>query len=484
MAKIALIGAGSQIFCKTLVADILATESLKDSEICLMNRTKPKLDRMAAFVRRMIEENGLPARVWATTDRHEALKGARYVIIMIQVGGVDAFKLDYEIPLKYGVDQCIGDSLGPGGVFRGLRTIPVLADIVKDMKTLCPDALLLNYANPMAGCCFALGRMSDIPFIGLCHGVQTTLDLISRYVEVPKDQIDFLCAGINHMGWFLSLKHKRTGADLYPILRTNMEKPEYYVNEKVRSEVMRQFGFFMTESTGHLSEYVPWFRSSERALKRYCDQPMFGGETGAYYKYCRMLADKYKGVDYLEFESPKIARRSIEYCSYILEAVETDRPFRLNGNVRNDSYITNLPMGCCVEVPVFVDRRGLHPVRVGALPPQCAALNQSNITVQALTVESGLTGDPEYAMHAIAMDPLTSAVCTLDEARRMTADLLEAEREWLPQFQGKTLRTTPVISIPKTVKAVNVPLDPALAIVHRFGTLATQTTERRTKTNG
>jgi len=475
-----MIGAGSRIFCKTLVADILATDALKDSEICLMSRTRPKLDRMERFVRRMIGENCLPAKVWSTTDRREALKDARYVIVMVQVGGLDAFKLDYEIPFKYGVDQCIGDSLGPGGVFRGLRTIPVLAEIVKDMQTLCPEALLLNYANPMAACCLALGRLSDVPFIGLCHGVQTTLDLISRYVQIPKDQIDFLCAGINHMGWFLSLQHKRTGADLYPILRANIEKPEYYVNEKVRGEVMRQFGYFMTESTGHLSEYVPWFRSSERALKRYCDQPAFGGESGVYYKYSRMLADKYKDVDYLELESSKITRRSVEYCSYILEAVETDRPFRLNGNVRNDGYITNLPPGCCVEVPVFVAQRGLHPVRVGALPPQCAALNQSNISVQALSVEAGLTGDPEYAMHAIAMDPLTSAVCTLDEARRMTSDLLEAEREWLPQFKGRTLRPTPVISIPKDVKPVDVPLDPALAIVHRFGTLATQATGKGT----
>ncbi len=477
MAKIAMIGAGSVVFCKTLVADILATESLKDSEICLMSRTKPKLDRMEAFVKRMIRENGLPATVWSTTDRREALKGARYVIIMIQVGGVDAFRLDYEIPMKYGVDQCIGDSLGPGGIFRGLRTIPVLAGIAKDMRELCPDAILLNYANPMAACCLALGRLSEVPFIGLCHGVQTTLDLISRYVDVPKDEIDFLCAGINHMAWFLSLRHKRTGADLTPALRANIEKPEYYVNEKVRCEVMRHFGYFMTESTGHLSEYLPWFRSSERALKRYCDQPAFGGETGAYYKYCRMLADKYKHVDYLELESARIERRSVEYCSYILEAVETDRPFRLNGNVRNDGYISNLPAGCCVEVPIFVDRRGLHPVRVGALPPQCAALNQSNVTVQSLAVEAGLSGDPEHAMHAVALDPLTSAVCTLEEARRMTAELLAAEGEWLPQFKGKKLKAAPVISIPKQVKPVEVPLDPALAIVHRFGTLAGQKVE-------
>ncbi|MDD4890629.1 MAG: alpha-galactosidase [Phycisphaerae bacterium] len=475
--KIAMIGAGSVIFCKTLCNDILATPSLQGSEICLMSRTKPKLDRMEAFVGRMIRENGLKAKVWSTLDRREAIRGADYVIVTIQVGGTDAFKLDYEIPLKFGVDQCIGDSLGPGGVFRALRSIPALAEIARDMAELAPKAILLNYANPMGANCLALGRLGNVPYIGLCHGVQTTLDLIAGYVGVPKDQISFLAAGINHMAWFLQLHDKRTGADLYPTLRANMEKPEYYVNEKVRGEVMRQFGYFMTESTGHLSEYLPWFRSSKRALELYCDQPGFGGASGAYVGYCSMLEQKYQGVDYLKFESPKITRRSVEYCSYILEAAQTDVPFRLNGNVRNDGYITNLPAGCCVEVPVFVDRLGLHPVRVGALPPQLAALNQSNVTVQNLAVEAALTGDPEYAMHAIATDPLTSACCTLDEARRMTAELLEAERQWLPQFAGKTLRPTPVISIPKACKPVDVPLDPALAIAHRFGQLASQATK-------
>ena len=472
MAKVAMIGAGSLVFCKTLVMDILATEALRDSEIRLMSRTRPKLERMKRFVERVIATNGLPATVSATLDRREALKDADYVIVMIQVGGIDAFRADYEIPLKYGVDQCIGDSLGPGGVFRGLRTIPVLVDVARDMEELCPGAVMLNYANPMAACCHALGRVSNVPFIGLCHGVQTTLDLIGRYVDRPKDRIDYLCAGINHMAWFLSLRDKHTGGDLYPALRRNIEKPEYYANEKVRCEVMRHFGYFMTESTGHLSEYVPWFRGSKRALETYCDEPDFGGASGAYYKYSRAVAEKYKGVDYLAMEDPTIARRSVEYCSYILEAMETDRVFRLNGNVRNDGYITNLPAGCCVEVPVFVDSRGFHPVGVGALPPQCAALNQSNVSVQTLAVESALTGDPACAMQAIAMDPLTSAVCTLAEAREMTAEMLRAERKWLPQFKGKMLAARPAVKVTKATKRVDVPLDPALAIANRFGELA------------
>lgn len=470
--KIAMIGAGSLIFCKTLTMDILATEALQDVEICLMNRTKPKLDKMEAFVKGVVKTNKLPAKVTATLDRRQALDGAKYVINMIQVGGVDAFRMDYEIPLKYGVDQCIADSIGPGGVFRALRTIPALAEMSRDMNELCPDAILLNYANPMGANCSALGRVANVQFIGLCHGVQTTLDLISRYVDVPKEQVDYVCAGINHMAWFLSLRDKRDGRDLYPILRQRCEKPEYYVNEKVRCETMRHFGYFMTESTGHLSEYVPWFRSSRRGLDLYCDQPGFGGASGAYYNYCNMLAEKYKSVDYLATESKKIGRRSVEYCSYILEAAETGNVFRLNGNVRNDGYITNLPQGCCVEVPIFVDARGLHPVRIGDLPVQCAALNQSNVTVQQLAVEAGLTGNPEHAMQAVAMDPLTSAVCTLKEVRDMTREMLKAQSQWLPQFKDRELSPRSIVEIGRDVTPIDVPLDPALAIANRFQELA------------
>lgn len=479
MTKITMIGAGSIVFCKTLFMDIMATPALEDSEICLMSRTRPKLDKMESFAGRVIKENNLPAKVSSTLDRKEALDGADYVIVMIQVGGVEAFRMDYEIPLKYSVDQCIGDSLGPGGVFRGLRTIPVLIDIARDMEELCPDALMLNYANPMATNCLALGKATKIRFIGLCHGVQTTLDLISRYVDVPKEEIDFLCAGINHMAWFLSLKSKKHGRDLYPVLRENIEKPEYYINEKVRCEVMRHFGYFMTESTGHLSEYLPWFRKNKKALKLYCDQPDFGGASGAYYKWCSAIAEKYKEVDPLSFESTKLAKRSAEYCSHIIEAMKTDNIFRFNGNVRNDGCISNLPQGCCVEVPVFADKNGLHPARVGDLPLQCAALNQSNITVQQLAVEAALSGNPEYAMQAVAMDPLTSAVCTLAEGRDMTAEMMEAEKEWLPQFKGKKLVLKPTVETSEGTAGVDVPLDPALAIVHRF----TQLIEQGNKTN-
>jgi alpha-galactosidase len=471
--KIAMIGAGSIVFCKTLISDILATPALAGSEFALMSRTEPKLRSMEDFTRRMLRDNGLPGSVWGTLDRAEAIRDADFVVVMIQVGGVGAFEIDYKIPLKYGVDQCIADSLGPGGIFRGLRTIPVLVDIARDMERLAkPGAVMLQYANPMAANCLALGKATGVSFVGLCHGVQTTLDLVSRYCGVPKEEITYTCGGINHMDWFLRLEHK--GRDLYPVLREVFERPEYYKNEKVRGEVFRHFGYFMTESTGHLSEYVPWFRKNRKALDLYCDEPSFGGESGAYYSWCRTVAGYYSGHDPLQYESARIDKRSVEYCSYIMEAIATGRPFRFMGNVRNDGYITNLPRGCCVEVPTFADDAGLHPTVVGDLPLQCAALCLTNINVQMLAAEAALQSDPEKLMQAVAMDPLTGAVCTLQEAREMAAEMLEAQRAWLPNFEGKSIASRPTISIPADCRPVDVPLDPALAIGKRFSTLIDQ----------
>ncbi|MGC8780310.1 MAG: alpha-galactosidase [Anaerolineae bacterium] len=469
MAKVAIIGAGSIVFCQTLILDILGTPGLEGTEFALMAPTTTRSSQVEAFARRVIKDNGLNATVWTTTDRREALKDADYVIATFQVGGVTGFEYDYKIPLKYGVDQCIGDTMGPGGIFRALRSIPTTLGMAHDMEELCPNAYLLNYVNPMAMICWALGT-TKVKFVGLCHGVQTTLDLISGYVGVPKDEIDFLCAGINHMAWFLKLEHK--GRDLYPILRARFEEPAYYVNEKVRGEVFRHFGYFMTESTGHLSEYVPWFRSSKRALELYCDEPAFGGESGAYYNWCKYVAAKYEGQEILAGQPTTLPPRSVEYGSYIIEALETGKTFRLNGNVINEGMISNLPYDCCAEYPLFVDRTGIHKTFVGKLPSQCAALNMTNINVQRLAVEAGIEGDPEKIVLACAMDPLTSAVLTLKEIREMAAEMLEAERQWLPQFQGKTIRPTPTIVIPKDVKRAHVPLDPALAIAARFGELA------------
>jgi alpha-galactosidase len=470
MAKIAMIGAGSLVFCKTLMSDFLATPALAGSEYRLMAPSHRRLDKMHAFVQRMITDNKVNASVIATTDRREALKDADYVVVMFQLGGLEEFRQDYEIPLRYGVDQCIGDTMGPGGIFRALRHIPALMDITNDMQELCPNAVLFNYANPMAMCCWALGKVPGLQFVGLCHGVQTTMDLIGSYVDVPKKEIDFVAAGINHMAWFLRLEHE--GRDLYPILREKFERPEYYVNEKVRGEVMRHFGYFMTESTGHLSEYLPYFRKNKKALEIYCDEPDFGGESGAYYKYCQMLAEKFNETDPLSIESTELGPRSAEYCSHIIEALETGEIFRLNGNVRNDGYIANLPGGCCVEVPIYVDRLGLHPTAVGKLPPQCAALNQTNVTVQGLTVEASFTGDPELVVAAVALDPLTSSVLTLQEIREMVIVMMEAQHSFLPQFLSKKPRIVRPIVIPSDVVRADVPLDPALVIANRFIKLA------------
>jgi alpha-galactosidase len=469
MAKVAIIGAGSIVFCKTLMLDIMATPGLEGTEFALMAPSTTRSSQVEAFARRVIQKNGLPATAWITTDRREALRGSDYVIATFQVGGVKGFEADYQVPMRHGVDNCIGDTMGPGGIFRALRSIPVTLDMARDMEELCPNALLLNYVNPMAMICWALGT-TKVNFVGLCHGVQTTMDLISGYVGLPKSEIDFLCAGINHMAWFLKLEHQ--GLDLYPTLRERFEQPEYYVNEKVRGEVFRHFGYFMTESTGHLSEYVPYFRKNQKALDLYCDEPAFGGATGAYLKWCQYTAEKYAGRDLLADEPTTIPPRSIEYGSYVIEALQTGRTFKLNGNVRNDGMISNLPGDCCAEGPIYVDKTGLHKTIVGDLPAQCAALNMTNINVQRLAVLAAMSGDPEHIVHACALDPLSAAMLTLKEIREMAADMLEAEKPWLPQFEGKTIRPTPTIVVPKDVRRAKVPVDPALAIMARFGELA------------
>lgn len=469
MRRVAIIGAGSIVFCKTLVLDIMATPDLEETEFVLMAPTTSKTSQVKAYLDKVIAHNNLRSKVSVTTDRREALRGARYVIASFQIGGLSTYESDYKIPLKYGVDQCIGDTLGPGGVFRALRSIPVILDLAKDMEELCPNAILLNYVNPMAMICWSLGE-TNIQYVGLCHGVQTTLDLIAGYVGIPKQEIDYVTAGINHMGWFIKLSHN--GEDLYPLLRERFEQPEYYVNEKVRGEVFRHFGYFMTESTGHLSEYVPWFRKNRQALDTYCDEPAFGGESGAYITWCNYVADKYKERDVLADEPVELPPRSVEYCAYIIEALETGRTFKFSGNLRNNGMISNLPDDCCAEGLVIADRNGLHRTVVGEIPPQCAALNLTNINVQRLAVLAAKSGDPETVVQALALDPLTSSVLTLREIREMVTEMLDAQREWLPQFGDRRPRPTPTIHIPADVRRAEVPIDPALAVSARLGELA------------
>ena len=471
MSKIALIGAGSLVFTKQFLNDMFNTPCMAGSTYSLMGPTMWKLEKMKQYADQIIEKNGIDAVVECTTDRREALEGADFVILIFQIGGIAAYEADIDIPMKYGVDQCIGDSMGPGGVFRVLRGVPVMMEIWEDMKELCPNAYVLNYVNPMGAMCTALARATGMKFVGLCHGVQTTMDLISGYTGYPKDEIDFINAGINHMDWFLTLTHK--GKDIYPILKANMEKPEYFKNEKVRGEVMRHSGYFMTESTGHLSEYLPWFLSSQEALDQYCDEPMFGGEHGAYLKFTRMIQEKFKNTDVLSIESGELEPRSKEYCSYIIEAIITGKPFRFSGNVSNkEGYISNLPRDATVEVPVYADQYGLHPMFIGELPLHLAAMNQSNITTQGLAAQAAIDGDPELAYWAVAMDPLTSTKVTLSECRKMVAELFEAQKKWLPQFEGKKLKQVEDIHVPEDTVPVPVPEDPALAINNRFAKLA------------
>ncbi len=469
MRSIAIIGAGSIIFCKTLLLDILATPGLEDTHFRLMAPSLGKQSQVKALADRVIARCKLPARVTCHTSMAEALDGADYVIATYQVGGVDVYQTDIEIPLRYGVDQCIGDTMGPGGIFRTARTAPVCLEMAALIKRLCPEALVLNYVNPMATVCWMLAD-ACVKSVGLCHGVQTTLDLIAGVVGVDKRKIDYLCAGINHMGWFLEIKTE--GRDLYPILRERMERPEFYANEKVRGEVMRHFGYFMTESTGHLSEYLPWFRKNDAALALYCDEPGFGGETGAYLSFAKHTAEKYSGLDMLAREPDTLPPRSVEYGSRIIEAIELNRPFRFNGNLRNSGMIANLPPDCIAEGPVYADALGLHPTLVGELPPQLAALNMTNIGVQRLAVLAATRGDPELLVQAAALDPLTAAKLTLREIRDMVADMLESQRDYLPQFAGKAVRRAPAISIPANTVRADTPIDPALAIHARFGELA------------
>ncbi|MDO4492827.1 MAG: alpha-glucosidase/alpha-galactosidase [Clostridia bacterium] len=471
MTKVAIIGAGSLVFTKQFLNDMFNTPCMAGTTYMLMGPTMWKLEKMKQYADQLIDKNGIDAKIECTTDRREALKGADFVICTFLIGGNDAYKYDIEIPLKYGVDQCIGDSLGPGGVFRMLRTAPVIAELGREIDELCPNAYILNYVNPMGAVCTTFAKCTKAQVVGLCHGVQTTLDLISGYTNVPKDEIDYVNAGINHMDWFLKLEHK--GRDLYPLLKENMEKPEYYKNEKVRGELMRHCGYFMTESSGHLSEYIPWFRSSREALDTYCDEPMFGGETGAALKFNTAIAEKFKNTDVFSIESGELEPRSKEYCSYIIEAIMTGVPFRFSGNISNrNGSIANLPLDATVEVPVYADKEGFHPYNVGRIPAHLAAMNMSNISVQGLASEAALTGDPELAFWACAMDPLTSTKLTLRDCRRMVAELFEAERKWLPQFEGKTLKAVEDVEIPEGTVGVPVPTDPALAINERFGKLA------------
>ncbi|RIK38733.1 MAG: alpha-glucosidase/alpha-galactosidase [Chloroflexi bacterium] len=440
MPKITFIGAGSMVFTRRLCSDIFMTPALEESTISLMDIDPVRLRQAQEIVQSIIDHRGIKARIEATTDRRQAVTDADYVITTFQAGGLDAYKLDIEIPEKYGVGQCVGDTLGPGGVFRGLRTIPVLVNLCRDMDEVAPDALLLNYVNPMAANCWAIEAATGRPHVGLCHSVQGTSEMLARWIDVPYEEVNFLCAGINHQAFFLEFR--RGKEDVYPLIWEAIQDPEIYGSEPVRIELMHHFGYFVTESSGHASEYVPYFRKNAGMIREEL-VPKFTnkrdawfdfGNTGGYYRHCLHRLETFQS-DYDEIKNQDpFTERSHEYGSWIIEAVETNNPIRINGNVPNYDLIDNLPYGCCVEVPCLVDANGIQPTKIGLLPTQLAALNRTNINVQELVVEAALRGDTEAVHHAVMLDPLTAAVLTLPQIRAMVDELLEAQKQWLPMF--------------------------------------------------
>lgn len=439
MPKITLIGAGSLVFARQLCSDLLLVPELQGSTLTLMDIGAERLEQTRRIVQELADRRGNPVRLEVTTDRLDALRGADYVITTFQQGGLEAYRLDIEIPQRYGVEQCVGDTLGPGGVFRALRTIPVLLEICAELDAVAPNALLLNYVNPMAANCWALSTTGR-PFIGLCHSVQDTSKMLAGWCGVPYEEVSFLSAGINHQAFLL--RFQRGGEDLYPVLRRAVQRADLRGLEPVRIDLMEHFGFFVTESSGHASEYVPFFRRSAEEVAalsaRFTDGPhssWYGaGRTGGYLRTCLAGRDHFqRSFAEVLAEAPPTTR-SHEYGSHIIEATETGRAVTVYGNVPNHGLIDNLPPGSCVEVPCLVDANGVQPVRVGALPTQLAALNRTNVNVQELTVQAALTGDREAVLHALSLDPLTAAVCTLPELRRLSDEMLSAQAAWLPQF--------------------------------------------------
>ncbi len=434
MPKIAFIGAGSMVFAKNLVGDLLSFEALSDSTITLMDIDEHRLEQTTEVAAAMVENSRVEATIESTTDRRDALDGADYVLNMINVGGTEPFENEIRIPEQYGVKQSIGDTLGPGGIFRGLRTIPTMLDIVADMEELCPDALLLNYTNPMAIVCWALHEETEVDTVGLCHSVPHTAEAIAEYTEIPQDELDYWVAGINHMAWFLDCEWN--GQDVYPLLREAMTDPDTYEKDTVRFELLKHFGAFVTESSHHNSEYHPYFRTDDETIEElagtnYAERM----ETATYLEGWKERSEERDNA-LAEFDPEAIEiERSEEYASRLIHSLETDTPRRLNLNVSNeDGAIANLGNDACVEVPCLVDGTGVRPCSVGDLPPQLAALNRTNVNVQRLAVKGALDGDRNAIHQAVKLDPLTAAELTLDEIHEMTEELIEANEAYIPDL--------------------------------------------------
>jgi alpha-galactosidase len=439
VTKITFIGSGSLEFTRSLVRDILTFPPLlQDSTICLMDIDPERLDWSRQMVERIVQMGKYPAKVETTLERAEALKNADVVLVTILAGGTDIWRHDIEIPKKYGVDICVGDTRGPSGIFRALRTIPVMVGIVKDMERYCPDAIMLNYTNPMAMLCRAMQRSTYIPVTGLCHSVQGTFMMLADWIGAPYNEITYTCAGINHQAWYL--KYEWNGKDAYPLIRKAItERPEVYNEEIVRNEMFLHLDYYVTESSGHNSEYNWWFRKRPDLIEKYCTHGT-GWNPG---EYAYILKDYLKTEQtwrddvrkWLASDKPIGLGRESEYAAYIINALKGGETFSFNGNVPNTKLITNLPEGACVEVPVFVDKGGFHPVHVGPLPPQCVTLTHTSVMIEEMAVEAALTGDPRLVFQAIAHDPLTAAVLSLAEIRQMTNELFSQYKDYLPQFK-------------------------------------------------
>jgi len=437
MTKITFIGAGSTVFAKNLLGDILSFPELANSTISLMDIDPVRLQTTEVVAHKMAEFFGAKPKIEATLDRRTALEGADYAISMFQVGGYKpSTVIDFEIPKKYGIKQTIADTLGIGGIMRGLRTIPVFLDICKDMEELCPDVMFLQYVNPMAMNTWAINKASKIKTVGLCHSVQGTAEVLAEDIGVPYNEINYICAGINHMAFYL--KFERNGEDLYPKIRKVAEAKSYArgyreLANHVRYEVLKRTGYFVTESSEHFSEYVPWFiKSSQPDLLEQYEIPIDEYITRCELQIAEWEADK---AALERGELDEAYERSQEYGSLIIHSMETGTPRVVYGNVANNGLIDNLPQGCCVEVPCLVDKSGLQPTKIGMMPPQLAAMQQTNINVQSLVVEAALTRKREHIYHAAMLDPHTAAELSLDQIWSLVDDLITAHGDMLPEYQ-------------------------------------------------
>jgi alpha-galactosidase len=436
VTKIAFIGAGSFGFTRKLINDVLTFPLLQDSTLSLMDVNPERLDYAKRAAERLIRETGTSARVVATMDRRDALEGANAVLCTILAGGVSVWQHDILIPEKYGISINVGDTRGPSGIFRALRTIPVMLDICRDIERVAPNAFLLNYTNPMAMLCRAIQRETSVPTTGLCHSVQGTAAMLARWIGAPTSEITYICAGINHMAWYL--KYEWNGWDAYPLIREAITtRPEVYNEEQVRNEMFLAFDHYVTESSGHNSEYNAWFRKRPDLLEKYCTHSTGWNPGHPQYilnEYIRREHDWRDEID-VWFERPVSLQRGNEYAAYIINALRGGEPFEFNGNVRNTGLVTNLPTDACVEVPCFATKQGFSPVHVGALPPQVAALTSLSAQIEEMAVEAAITGNPRLVYQAVCHDPLTAAVLSLAEIRSMVNEMLAQNRDYLPQFK-------------------------------------------------